>query len=114
MEKHDRLSCLRHDQVLLGHAWAMCAARGLTQYGPTYRSGRTGPTDLSPDTAVPGPCRAGRPIWASIRGKKRKESLIEDSCLDRLGLTRTRSFNELNQNRILARELNETAACLSR
>lgn len=50
----------------LGRAWAVVVARGLARHGTACSSGRAGPTDLGPGPVVPGPCRAGRPIWPTI------------------------------------------------
>jgi hypothetical protein len=53
-------------RVLLGFAWVVVAARRWARPASACRSGRAGPTDLSPGLVVPGPWRGGQPIWPSI------------------------------------------------
>jgi hypothetical protein len=58
-------------RVLLGRAWAMCAARGLAQHGPTCRSGCAGPTDLGPGghlAIYSIRCEGTNPLSTSARG----------------------------------------------
>uniref|UniRef100_A0A0E0PH30 Secreted protein n=1 Tax=Oryza rufipogon TaxID=4529 RepID=A0A0E0PH30_ORYRU len=50
----------------LGRAWAVPVG----WHGTACSSGHAGPTDLGPGPVVPGPCRAGRPIWPIIPSNK--------------------------------------------
>lgn len=53
-------------RLLVGRAWAEGAAHGMARHNLVCWSGRAGPTDFSPSTAVPGPCWARPPVWPSI------------------------------------------------